>query len=88
MTSHEIRYLNARLVCARYGVSPMTLWRWARDEDLAFPSPMYIQRRRYWKETALSEWDIQPRCATKKRGREGKRPTVKVLRIDDLIGER
>ncbi|ESY08750.1 hypothetical protein X753_07680 [Mesorhizobium sp. LNJC399B00] len=58
-----------------------------RDEDLAFPSPMYIHCRRYWLETALSEWDIQPRGTTKKRGQEGKRPTVKVLRMEDLIAE-
>lgn len=75
MTSPEIRYLNARAVCARYGVSPMTLWRWARDKDLAFPSPMYIQSRRYWKETALSEWDVQPHARPRNvAGRESAPP--------------
>ncbi len=24
-------------VCGEFGVTPMTLWRWERDERLAFP---------------------------------------------------
>ena len=36
-------YLDARAVRRRYGGrSDMALWRWARDPDLGFPSPIYM----------------------------------------------
>jgi predicted DNA-binding transcriptional regulator AlpA len=28
------------------GISDMSLWRWVKDENLGFPPPVYIQRRR------------------------------------------
>lgn len=38
------------------GVSDMTLWRWLHDRELAFPQPVYIAKRRYWREADLAEW--------------------------------
>jgi predicted DNA-binding transcriptional regulator AlpA len=38
------------------GVSDMTLWRWLADPDLAFPKPVYIGKRRYWREADLITW--------------------------------
>jgi predicted DNA-binding transcriptional regulator AlpA len=38
------------------GVSDMTLWRWLNDPALNFPKPIYIARRRYWKEADVSQW--------------------------------
>ena len=38
------------------GVSDMTLWRWLNDPALNFPKPIYIARRRYWREADVSEW--------------------------------
>ncbi|WP_316233389.1 DNA-binding protein [Bradyrhizobium sp. SZCCHNPS2010] len=41
--------LTANAVCAEFGnVTTMTLWRWLRDQELAFPKPVVIRRRRYW----------------------------------------
>lgn len=37
-------------------VSDMTLWRWLKDVDLEFPKPIYVQRRRFWREAELIEW--------------------------------
>jgi predicted DNA-binding transcriptional regulator AlpA len=37
-------------------VSDMTLWRWLKDADLKFPKPIYVQRRRFWREAELIEW--------------------------------
>ena len=37
-------------------VSDMTLWRWLNDRDMNFPEPVYIQKRRYWRETELDAW--------------------------------
>ena len=38
------------------GVSDMTLWRWLNDRDMNFPEPVYIQKRRYWREAELDAW--------------------------------
>lgn len=47
------------------GISDMTLWRWLRDADLEFPRPIYVQRRRFWREAELIEWiGNQPRDMT------------------------
>lgn len=44
------------------GVSDMTIWRWLQDADLHFPKPIYVQRRRFWREAKLIEWiEKQPR---------------------------
>jgi predicted DNA-binding transcriptional regulator AlpA len=46
------------------GISDMTLWRWLNDPALNFPKPIYIARRRYWKEADVSEWlDAQAEVA-------------------------
>lgn len=37
-------------------VSDMTVWRWLQDPELAFPRPIYIGTRRYWKEAELAAW--------------------------------
>jgi predicted DNA-binding transcriptional regulator AlpA len=58
-----MEYLTATQVKARYKISEMTLWRWLRDEALAFPRPMVINRRKFFKENELVEWE-------RKRSRE------------------
>mgnify|MGYP005875983893 CR=1 FL=1 len=46
------------------GVSDMTLWRWLNDPALNLPKPIYIARRRYWREADVSEWlDAQAEVA-------------------------
>lgn len=46
------------------GVSDMTLWRWLNDPALNFPKPIYIARRRYWREADVSDWlDAQAEVA-------------------------
>jgi hypothetical protein len=44
-------------VCERYGVTPMTLWRWDHDANLKFPKPTYIRGRKYRDERELDEFD-------------------------------
>lgn len=42
--------ITARTLRQRFGgVSEMTIWRWARDEALAFPAPIKIRKQRYWR---------------------------------------
>ena len=38
------------------GVSQMTIWRWQADPTLDFPKPIYIGRRRYWREAEIIAW--------------------------------
>jgi len=38
------------------GVSDMTLWRWLNDPELSFPRPIYIARRRYWRQSEIIAW--------------------------------
>jgi predicted DNA-binding transcriptional regulator AlpA len=47
--ANEVRHL-----CG--GVSDMTLHRWLNSETLAFPRPIYIGRRRYWRRSEIVTW--------------------------------
>lgn len=50
-------YLTGPQVRARYGITEMTLWRWLRTDDLDFPQPIYVNRRRYFAEADLTAWE-------------------------------
>jgi predicted DNA-binding transcriptional regulator AlpA len=60
-------FLPAAKVRERYGVSDMSLWRWLRDSDLAFPKPIYIRGRRFWRLADLETWE----AARQKAARPG-----------------
>ena len=38
------------------GISDMSLYRWLNNERLGFPQPVYIQKRRYWREAEIVAW--------------------------------
>lgn len=44
-------------VCNRYGVTTMTLWRWLNNDNVNFPKPIYINRRRYFRISDVLEWE-------------------------------
>lgn len=49
--------IPARIVCDICGgVSDMTLHRWLKDPEKAFPRPIYIGKRRYWREAEIIVW--------------------------------
>lgn len=50
----RIQAAEVRIICG--GVSDMTLWRWLNDPTLDFPRPIYIGRRRYWREAEILAW--------------------------------
>ena len=52
-----MQYPPGRQVRDRYNVSDMTLWRWMRNPKLNFPQPTIINRRRYWAEEELQQWE-------------------------------
>jgi predicted DNA-binding transcriptional regulator AlpA len=50
----EAVFLNSTQVRQRYGgISDMTRWRWLNDENLGFPRPIVINRRRLFPLSAL-----------------------------------
>jgi predicted DNA-binding transcriptional regulator AlpA len=52
--------LNSAQVKARCGnVSDMCIWRWLRDERVAFPQPIQINRRNYWRLGDLRAWQAK-----------------------------
>ncbi|MCK1402775.1 transcriptional regulator [Bradyrhizobium sp. 4] len=58
MYSPDDIYLKSTQVRTRYGdISDMTLFRWLRDPELAFPQPEYIRGRRFWRLHALEAYD-------------------------------
>lgn len=55
LNSH--RRISARAVCDMCGsVSDMTLHRWLKDPQKQFPRPIYIAKRRYWREAEIVAW--------------------------------
>ena len=49
--------LTTRRVCLRYGVSDRTVARWERDPSLNFPQPLVVNKRKYFSEDELTQWD-------------------------------
>ncbi|MFN7090696.1 MAG: helix-turn-helix transcriptional regulator [Allorhizobium sp.] len=52
-------YLTSSHICDRYKISPVTLWRWCRDEQLDFPQPLVVKRRKLFDEAKIEEWERQ-----------------------------
>ena len=52
-----VKRINAQQVRAFCGdISDMTLWRWLNSPEMGFPKPIYIGRRRYWREADVIKW--------------------------------
>ena len=54
MENKLITSATVRELCG--GISDMSLWRWINNEELHFPSPLIISRRRYWREADVFNW--------------------------------
>jgi predicted DNA-binding transcriptional regulator AlpA len=54
---NEDSYLTGPQVNRRFSISAMTRWRWERNKQLAFPAPIKINGRSYWKRSALDLWE-------------------------------
>ena len=46
ITASELRSLLG-------GISDMTLWRWLADDQMNFPRPLVLRRRRYWRKSEV-----------------------------------
>jgi hypothetical protein len=56
-TTTDSLLIPTRLVCTRYSVNERTLDRWFKNEQLGFPKPILINRRRYYREADLTSWE-------------------------------
>lgn len=54
---------QVRKMCG--GVSDMMIWRWTNKGRADFPRPIYIGRRRFWREEAIAAWWNTRECAKK-----------------------
>ena len=62
--------LTTSHVRAHYGgISAMGLWRWLRDENLGFPAPIIIKRRRFWKKGQIRAFDALAAASGKAKAR-------------------
>lgn len=43
----------------RYGISEMTMWRWENNPSVEFPSPIVINRRKFYRVDELSVWEAK-----------------------------
>jgi hypothetical protein len=58
----------------RYGVTSMTLWRWDRCPELAFPAAVVISGRKYRYLQELIEWELRCTKASASALAERRRP--------------
>lgn len=54
MSEKRIPAADVRELCG--GISDMSLWRYLNTTEMDFPRPIYIGRRRYWKEADVISW--------------------------------
>ncbi|MBY5533023.1 DNA-binding protein [Rhizobium leguminosarum] len=50
-------YLTGKQVATRYQITPVSLYRWERDQRLGFPQPMIVNRRKLFKIDELIAWE-------------------------------
>jgi len=52
------RLLSTRMVAERYGnVTVRTIERWTLDEEMKFPAPIRVGRRKFWREIDLAAFE-------------------------------
>jgi len=56
-TGHTHQLISSKRVRAIFDdVSDMTLWRWQNDPELGFPKPIFVHRRKYWRESEIIDF--------------------------------
>jgi predicted DNA-binding transcriptional regulator AlpA len=75
---NEKRIMAAAVCELCGGISIMTLWRWAKQPG--FPQPIYIGRRRYWRESEIVDWlnsHADAACPAGRRPRHHPTPRIR-----------
>lgn len=58
-------YLPTKAVCERYQIVDRTLDRWLDTPTMEFPRPLVINRRRYFSDPELTEWERRRAAAAR-----------------------
>lgn len=62
MTEEQDVYLTTTKVRKRFGgLTSTTIQRWVRDPELAFPQPLVVGRRWYFKLKEIEQWEEKRR---------------------------
>jgi predicted DNA-binding transcriptional regulator AlpA len=56
-------FLTGPQVQNRYQKSHVTIWRWIKDCEMAFPQPLKINRLNYWRLSDLEQWEAAQNSA-------------------------
>jgi predicted DNA-binding transcriptional regulator AlpA len=64
MSSEAEKYLTGPDVDRRYGRSSQSRWRWSKDPELAFPTPLKIKGRNFYRISDLEEWEARLAAAS------------------------
>jgi hypothetical protein len=67
--SDEDTYINSAAVQDRYKISDATLFRWERDQELGFPQPLILNRRKLYRLAELVAWERSRAAVARRTGR-------------------
>jgi hypothetical protein len=57
MNSVEEQWITGPRLARHFNVTPMSIWRWLRDPNLAFPRPTQIRKRNFWRVADIREFE-------------------------------
>ncbi len=57
------KYLTGPQVLDRYQITRVTLFRWQKNKELAFPQPLTVNRRKFFLEDELIAWETNRAAA-------------------------
>jgi predicted DNA-binding transcriptional regulator AlpA len=52
----EAAWLGGAQLAQLFNVTTMTIWRWERDPKLNFPTPKFINNRKFWARQDIDNW--------------------------------
>jgi predicted DNA-binding transcriptional regulator AlpA len=75
MTETRLLSPAVRQLCG--GVSEMQIWRWTHEGAADFPKPVYIGRRRFWREADVVAW-LNSRVSAPKPARPSRQAATEI----------
>jgi predicted DNA-binding transcriptional regulator AlpA len=60
-------YRTSAQICERYQITAVTLYRWERDENLGFPQPVKINRRKLYVLAEIEAWERSQAAASRRQ---------------------
>lgn len=57
--SRQSEFVTSNYIITRYRITAMTLWRWIKSDNVNFPKPIYINKRRYFRIDDVMKWEAE-----------------------------